>query len=290
MGNVDRFGACLREWRGRRGLSQLELGLRAEVSSRHISFIETGRSRPSRAMVMRLAGSLDLPLREQNALLLGAGFAPRYGERPLSDAEMSDARRALRIILEAREPYPAFALDRYWNLVLWNRPQGMLLRDVVPGGGTLADLNALDLVFQPGRVREQIENWPEVAAAVLRRLRRQIERLGPDERLAAILKKVLDAPGVTAIDAAADRAADPDTAPPILVPLRMNDGQRVLSWFTTLEVFGATGEATLEEMVVESFYPADDATRAFVEEMVFPPALMRQWMNRMAPGLHQNRA
>ena len=290
MRNLDRFGESLREWRARRGLSQMELGLRAEVSSRHISFIETGRSRPSRSMVMRLAGSLDLPLREQNAMLLGAGFAPHYGERPLSDAEMSDARRALRIILEAREPYPAFALDRTWNLVLWNRPQEMLLRDVVPAGGTLAEINALDLVFQPGRVREQIVNWPVVAAAVLRRLRRQMARLGPDERLAAMLKKVLEAPGVAALDAAADRAADRDTAPTILVPLRMNDGQRVLSWFTTLEVFGATGEATLEELVVESFYPADDATRAFVEEMVFPPAAMRQWMNRAAPGLHQNRA
>lgn len=268
MGNPEQFGETLREWRARRGLSQLELGLQAEVSARHISFIETGRSRPSRMMVMRLAGSLDLALREQNALLLGAGFAPHYGERPLTDAEMAGARRALRTILEAREPYPAFALDRYWDLVLWNRPQEMLLRDVVPDGGTLADLNALDLVFRPGMMREQIMNWPEVAAAVLRRLRRQISRLGPNERLAALLKRVLDAPGVATLD----RAADPDTAPAILVPLRMNDGTRTLSWFTTLEVFGATGEATLEELVVESFYPADEATRAFVEEMARPPA------------------
>lgn len=107
-----------------------------------------------------------------------------------------------------------------------------------------------------------------MAAAVLRRLRRQISRLGPDERLAALLKRVLDAPGVATLD----RTADPDTAPAILVPLRMNDGTRTLSWFTTLEVFGATGEATLEELVVESFYPADEATRAFVEEMARPPA------------------
>lgn len=289
MERVEPFGETLREWRARRGLSQLELSLRADVSARHISFIETGRSRPSRSMVMRLAGSLDLPLREQNVLLLAAGFAPHYGERPLSDAEMAGARRALRIILQAREPYPAFALDRHWNLILWNRTQEMLLRDAVPVGGTLADLNALDLVFRPGPVREQILNWTEVAAAVLRRLRRQIARLGPDERLAAALARVLESPGVAAIDAAG-RAADPEVAPPILVPLRMHDGRRTLSWFTTLEVFGATGEATLEELVVESFYPADDATRAFIEEVAPPPASMRQLMNRPAPRLHQNRA
>ncbi len=259
------FGSLLRGWRRRRGVSQLALGLQAGVSARHLSFLETGRARPSKAMVSRLAGALDLPLRETNDLLLGAGFAPRFSQRPLEDAELSEARRALQIILEMHEPNPAFVLDRYWQIILWNRTQALMLRDLHGPEGSPADLNALDLVFVPGRVRESLLNWEEVAVAVLRRLRRQTARVGPTDPLHDTWTRLLALPGVEALDRTAG-------TPAILVPMRMREGDRVLTWFSTLATFGAAGDITLEELVVESFFPGDEITRAFVAELAARPS------------------
>ena len=136
------FSAQIKDWRSRRGVSQLSLSLDAGVSTRHISFLETGRARPSRDMVMRLAQALDLPLRERNGLLLSAGFAPRFGQRSLNDDDMRQALRAVRLMLDAHEPYPAFALDRYWDIVLWNRPLEALLADLTRGGRSVEEINA----------------------------------------------------------------------------------------------------------------------------------------------------
>ncbi len=258
------FGIGLRGWRERRGVSQLHLALESGVSARHISFLETGRSRPSRGMVLRLATALDLPLRERNDLLLSAGFAPRYEERSLDDGEVREARRALQFVLDAHEPYPAFVIDRMWRIVLWNRPQALLLSDLTGPDGSPADLNVLDLVFKPGLGREDFLNWDEVAAAVLRRLRRQVARVGPDDPLQVKWSEVRSMPGVAEL---LGRVEDADRPAPILVPMRIRRGDDVFTWYSTLAAFGATGDVTLEELVIESFFPGDDATRELVHAL-----------------------
>jgi hypothetical protein len=211
-------------------------------------------------MVLRLADALELPLRARNELLLDAGFAPRYGERSLEDEALLEVRRALEFILEGHEPNPAFVLDRMWQIVRWNGTQGYLLRDLHDEGGSPADLNALDLVLAPGRMRDSLENWEEVAIAVLRRLQRQLSRVGSADPLHEVWKRLQSLPGVAELDLveSAHRSA------PVLVPMRIREGDQVLTWFSTLAVFGATGDVTLEELVIESFFPADDATRRFV--------------------------
>ena len=264
------FGDSLKSWRDRRGLSQLGLGLEAEVSSRHISFLENGRAHPSRAMVLKLAHALDLPLRERNDLLLIAGFAPRYEQRSLESADIQEARRALQFILDAHEPYPAFVLDRYWQIVLWNRTQEVLLSELVGSHGSPSDINALDLVFKPGMGREQFLNWDEVARAVLRRLRRQVVRVGPDDPLHRRWVDIQGLPGVAELGL----AEDSDRSPPILVPMRIRNGDSVFTWYSTLAVFGAAGEVTLDELVIESFFPGDDVTRAFVEQLATQTAAL----------------
>jgi transcriptional regulator with XRE-family HTH domain len=260
--NEQAFGAELRTWRSQRGLSQLDLALVAGVSARHVSFLETSQASPSREMVLRLADALDLPLRVRNSLLVSAGFAPRFGTRPLEDGEMEAVRRALRFHLEAHEPYPAFVLDRYWRIVDWNKSQAALLSDLADEDGSLAHLNALDLVFEPGLMRERFENWERVALTVLRRLRRQISRAGSDDRdFQRIWNRVCAAPGVDAL-----LHAVPAAPPSILVPMHIRQDDQTLTWFSTLTVFGAVEDATLEELVIESFFPGNEATRLFVEE------------------------
>lgn len=257
------FGPQLKRWRQQRGISQLDLGFQAEVSARHISFLETGRSRPSCSMVLRLADALDVPLRARNDLLLEAGFAPRYGARSLEDRDLIEARRALQFVLDMHEPNPAFVLDREWQILLWNRTQGYMLRDLHGAGGSPSDLNALDLVFAPGPIRTSFENWNEVARAVLRRLRKQLARVGPDDPLVGTWERILAQPGVAELD----RVEDPGRPAPILVPMRIREGNQVFTWFSTLAVFGATGDVTLEELVIEAFFPGDDVTRTYVERL-----------------------
>ena len=254
------FGESLRAWRQRRGWSQIFLGNEAEVSARHISFLETGRAQPSREMVLKIAGVLDLPLREKNELLLCAGYAPRFESRPLDSEEIQEARRALEFILEVHEPNPAFVLDRYWDIVLWNRPQALLLPQLEPAREAGMAVNALDIVFVPGMGREQFLNWEEVAGAVLRRLRRQLQRLGSDDRLHEKWREIRSLPGVGELSL----AENPEKPAPILVPMKMDGDGVVYTWYSTLAVFGATGDVTLDELVVESFFPGDDVTRDLV--------------------------
>ncbi len=257
------FGANLQQWRTQRGLSQMALGLEAGVSARHISFLETGRAGPSAEMVLRLSRALDLPLRERNALLVSAGFAPRFGHRPLDDGEMAQALAAARYLLEAHEPFPALALDRLWRIVLCNRPQAYLFRDLADEHGSLAHVSVLDLVFAPGPFRDSFVNWEEVAVAVLRRLRRQVQRAGRDREIRALWERVVAAPGVDGLI-----RAEPVPGPaPALVPIQVREGDRTLTWLNTLASFGASGDVTLEELVIESFYPGDEETRAYAAEI-----------------------
>ncbi|HEU5430142.1 MAG TPA: helix-turn-helix domain-containing protein, partial [Thermomicrobiales bacterium] len=190
------IGELLREWRERRRLSQLALALDADVSSRHVSFIETGRSRPSREMVLRLAERLDVPLRERNRLLLAAGFAPAYPERGLADPDLAQIRQAIDLVLAGHEPYPALAVDRHWNLVAANRAVASLLAGVAPDLLT-PPVNVLRLSLAPAGLAPRIINLPEWRAHVLERLRRQVEA-SADPALAALLTDLRSQPAPAA--------------------------------------------------------------------------------------------
>src|SRR5262245_13420592 len=176
------FGRHLRAWRRQRGVSQLELSLRAEVSQRHLSFIETGRSRPRAEVVHRIAQALDIPLRERNAMLAAAGLGPSYPELPLAAAPVAPFRDAIERLLRAHEPFPAIVIDRWWDVVAANRAATRMLP--LPDEGTV---NALDLFVGPGSLRDAIENFAEVGATFLHRLRREVADGGPDPRLEALL-------------------------------------------------------------------------------------------------------
>ena len=247
-------GQLLREWRERRNLSQLRLASRSAVSARHLSFIETGRARPSREMVLHLAERLDVPLRERNRLLLAAGYAPAYGERPLASEQMTPVREALDRFLSAHEPYPAIVVDRHWNLVLANGAIGFLIEGIAP---ELLEppANALRATLHPRGMAPRIVNFGEWSAHLLHRLRREIA-VTADAGLEALLAELRTYPGVRDEPPPVDAAA----AAEIVLPLQLRHGAGRLSFFSTLTTFGTAADVTLAELAVEAFYPADAAT------------------------------
>jgi transcriptional regulator with XRE-family HTH domain len=246
-------GALLREWRQRRRLSQLDLAGEADVSTRHLSFVESGRSLPSRDMLMRLAEQLDVPLRERNTLLVAAGYAPLYRERALADPQLAAARRAVDLVLKGHEPYPALAVDRHWTMVAANAALAPLVASA--HAGLLAPpVNALRLSMHPQGLAGVIDNWHEWRAHLLARLRRQIDASG-DATLAALLAELEAYPAPAHAQHAAH--GEPD---PVVVPLRMRTPHGVLSFFSTTTVFGTPVDITLSELAIEAFFPADDST------------------------------
>jgi transcriptional regulator with XRE-family HTH domain len=250
----------LRDWRTRRRRSQMDLALEAGVSPRHLSFIETGRARPSPETLLAIAQCLDVPLREQNGLLLAAGFAPRYAERSLGQDEMAGVRAALERLLAAHDPLPGLVLDRHWNVVLANRG-AHLLAQLLPESLRTPQINVFRASLHPDGMARLTENFAEWAAILLGTLRRAAERTG-DVHLAALLEEVLGYPGVQAIaDGAADAAGD---MPPLLVPCVLTLPFGRVSLFTTLTPFGTPRDVTLDELCVELFYPADDASAALL--------------------------
>lgn len=261
------FGDLLRRWRRRRGLSQLALSLDAGVSTRHLSWLESGRAAPSRAMVLRLCGRLDLPLRERNAMLLAAGYAPMYGERSLADPALQPAREALQRLLDAHEPAPALAVDRHWDLVAANRMVALLLAQVAPALRA-PPVNVLRLSLHPEGLAPMIEDFAGWRAHVLQRLRRQVESTG-DDGLRALQRELQALPmpagsPVGPIDRA-DAGADPEDAAAgshaaAIVPLVLHTPAGRLGFVSTVTVFGAPVEVTLAELAVETLLPADGAT------------------------------
>ncbi|MGY1815766.1 helix-turn-helix domain-containing protein [Blastococcus sp. SYSU D00820] len=241
-------GALLRDWRQRRRLSQLELAGDAGVSARHLSFVETGRARPSREMVLHLAEQLDVPLRERNRLLLAAGFAPQYGRRRLDSPDMAAVTRALDLVLTAHEPFPALVVDRSWELVMANRGIDLFTAGVAP---RLLEppVNVLRLSLSPEGLAPRILNLPQWRAHVLHRLGREAELTG-DPALAALHRELRALPGGT------DRSV-PDG---IAVPLRVRAGDDALSFLSTVTTFGTAVDLTAAELSVEAFLPADAAT------------------------------
>jgi len=254
--SASAVGDLLRDWRQRRRLSQLDLALEAEVSARHLSFVETGRSSPSRALILALAERLEVPLRERNVLLVAGGFAPAFPERGLDDPALAAARRAMELVLAAHEPLPALAVDRRWTMVRANRAVAPLL-DGVDEALLKPPVNVLRLSLHPGGLAPRIANLAEWRAHLLDRLRRQVEATA-DGALQELQQELLaypKPPGPPHPGAAGDRAYAG-----VVVPLRLRTDGGMLSFFSTTTVFGTPVDVTLSELALEAFYPADSAT------------------------------
>jgi transcriptional regulator with XRE-family HTH domain len=269
-------GPLLREWRQRRHLSQNDLALGSGLSPRHLSFVETGRSRPSPEVILHLAEHLDVPLRDRNSLLLAAGYAPRYRETPLDAPEMDTVRTTLDRLLAGHQPYPAVVVDRCWNLVAMNAAAGILTEGCAPE--LLAPpVNALRVCLHPGGMAPRILNLAEYGSHLLVRLRRQHAATG-DPALRDLIDELSGYPTVdtAAADAHgnADRAADPATDVVLLLHYASSAGE--LSLFSTIATFGAPNDITTAELAIESFYPADaptaDILRARAETVTPAPA------------------
>ncbi len=247
------IGALLREWRQRRRLSQLDLALDADISTRHLSYVETGRAAPSRAMVLHLAEQLEVPLRERNTLLAAAGFAPIYRERALDDPALQAAREAVDLVLRAHEPYPALAVDRHWNMLSHNRPVLALMEGIAPE--LLAPpLNVLRLSLHPQGMAPKIVNLSAWRTHLFERLRHQIA-VSADPVLAALLEELQSYP------------TPPDDVPyeaialnAVALPLQLRTAMGVLSFISTITVFGTPVDITLSELALETFFPADPFT------------------------------
>ncbi|HEV2347873.1 MAG TPA: helix-turn-helix transcriptional regulator [Actinocrinis sp.] len=251
------IGDQLRQWRERRRLSQMDLALQAEVSTRHLSFVETGRSKPSREMILRLAEQLDLPLRERNHLLLAGGYAPIYAESALDSPHMAAAREAVRRLLTGHEPYPAAVVDRSWNIVDANAVLGVFTAGSAPW---LLEppANALRISLHPDGMAPRTINLGEWRAHLLGRVRRQVA-ITRDPELSELYDELLEYPC---------HQPEPEVEVPgpgsIFVPLRVQYEDRELAFFSTIATFGTPLDITVAELAIESFFPADEETRRFL--------------------------
>ncbi|MCE9599366.1 MAG: helix-turn-helix transcriptional regulator [Spirochaetia bacterium] len=258
---TPRFGLLLKQWRQIRGKSQLDLALDASVSARHISFIESGRSLPSKEMIVTLATALNIPLREQNVLLNSAGFAALYGESKFDSDELRESRRALELILTKHEPYPAVVLNRQWDIISGNQAAqsffGFLL-DTEPAPN---EQNVLRLMFKQSLARKYVSNWPDVAQALIARTYREALGGVPDLTTMAILSEVLSYPGVP------ENLRTPDLSKPLapLVPVIFEKGNLRFNFSSLVTTLGTPQDVTLQELRVECFYPLDETTEKSME-------------------------
>lgn len=248
------FGEHLRSWRQRRRLSQLHLAQDADISTRHLSFVETGRAMPSREMVLRLAERLDVPLRERNALLVAAGFAPMYRERALDDPALAAARAAVELLLKSHEPYPALAIDRHWNLVAANAMVPHLLQ------GASAELikppiNVLRLSLHPDGLARKVVNLVQWREHIFERLRQQVHTTG-DAGTAALLDELRALPippEALNVQLAGEHFG-------VVMPFQFRTDAGVLNFISTTTIFGTPADVTLQELAMETFFPADTFT------------------------------
>jgi transcriptional regulator with XRE-family HTH domain len=252
----------LQRWRRLRRKSQLALALEADVSARHLGFVESGRANPSREMVLLLARALDVPLRERNELLVAAGYAPMYRETGLAAPELSQARKALEYILRQQEPYPAVVMDRHWNVVMTNAAAQRFFGAL---GGARPDgpANIMRLMFHPDALRPFVGNWPAVAEALVQRLHREAVGGVADDETLQLLEEVLAYPGVPHEWRTPGLEA---TALPFL-PIEFHAGELVLKYFSTVTTLGTPLDITLQEIRIESFHPADETTERYAREI-----------------------
>lgn len=264
---ASRFGRMLGDWRRLRGASQLELALACGVSQRHVSFLETGRSRPSRGMVLHLATVLEVPLDRQNAMLLAAGFAPVYGSRSLDAPEMRPIAGAIEHILDGQEPYPAIVVDRAYRILRANGALGTLVGFLI--GAERAEAvaagpsNAVELVLREDGLRPVLENWREVGTWLIRRLRAEAMLEGGEKEIGDLLDRVLELPDVAGLDRAAPIAEE---LPPTLA-LRFRKGDATLSFFSVVATVGTPLDVSLQNLRLELFFPADAATEAWLRRV-----------------------
>lgn len=260
------FAAALRYWRGRRGLSQLRLSVDADISQRHLSFLETGRAQPGRELVLKLGLVLDIPLRQRNAMLLAAGFAPAYRERSLSDPDMDAVKRALDFMLAQAAPYPALVVDRLWNLVMFNEPAARMMRHflglapdaLIPRDGSI---NVLKLTLDPAGLRPCLVNWEAVGADLLQWVQREAMGDGPASESTRLLDELMALPGIAAVarQPNLDRLALP------FLPMTLRKDGLELNLFTTITTLGTPHDVTVHELRLESFFPADAGSRAWFD-------------------------
>ncbi len=255
-------GDYLREWRQRRRLSQMDLALEAEISTRHLSFLETGRSQPSREMVLLLAEKLDMPLRERNIMLVSAGFAPVYSQRSLDDPALAGMRQAVDLVLKGHDPYPALAVDRHWSLVSANDALVSLIGDVDPAL-MKPPVNVLRLSIHPAGLARRIVNFTEWRNHLVHRLHRQVDATG-DAVLAALIEELRAYPTP---DAAARGSKTTHDYAGIVVPLQIQTDQGVLTLFSTTTIFGTPVDVTLSELAIEAFFPADPETASALRRL-----------------------
>jgi transcriptional regulator with XRE-family HTH domain len=251
-------GELVREWRTRRRRSQMDLALDVGVSARHLSFVETGRSKPSAELVLALAEHLDVPRRERNTLLLAAGFAPRHAETPLDAPEMARVRATLQRLLDAHDPYPGVVLDRLWNVVAANRAAAALV-DPVPAALAGPPVNVFRISLHPDGLAARTSNFAEWATVMLSQLHR-VARRTADAALIGLEAEVTAYPNVQALMTRPGWTWTEDVDRQLLVPCDLEIGGVTLSLFTTLTTFGTAQDITLEELTVELFYPADELT------------------------------
>jgi transcriptional regulator with XRE-family HTH domain len=258
------FGEHLRHWRQHRRLSQLDLAQDADISTRHLSFVETGRSLPSREMVLRLAERLDVPLRERNALLVAAGYAPMYRERPLDDPALAAARKAVELILKSHEPYPALAVDRHWNLVAANAMVPHLLAGADPSL-LQGRVNVLRLSLHPKGLAPKIVNLAQWRTHLFERLRQQIHATG-DSGLASLLEELRAYP---VPEEGRDTHLEGEHLG-VVMPFKFRTPQGVLSFISTTTIFGTPVDVTLQELALETFFPADETTAEALRKLSRP--------------------
>lgn len=253
------FGDLLRGWRRVRKLSQLDLALEADVSQRHVSFLESGRAQPSREMVVQLAGAMDVPLRERNVLLQTAGFAPLYRERGLENADMAAVRHALQLMLDHHEPLPALVINRGWDLVMANTAASGFLGAFSLGTSPGEPVNVMRLTFHPDGMQPLVANWDDVGPLLLSRLQREVTADPANTSLRRLYEEILEYPAV--LPAWRTAVWPPTTAP--LLHLEVQVGDVSLKLFTMISTFGTAQDVTADELRVESFFAADEATTAF---------------------------
>jgi transcriptional regulator with XRE-family HTH domain len=259
------FGRQLKQWRTARHMSQLTLATEAGVSARHLSFLETGRAQPSREMVQLLAGMLDVPLGERNALLVSAGYAPLYGERPLGAPELEPVRRALQFIMRQQEPYPALVLDGQWNIVMKNDGAHHIFEKFRSSTHKSDTINVMRTVFDPDGLRPFIVNWEEVAECLMCSVHREVAATGNDA-VTRLRDELLAYPGVPS------RWRTPDAVSPMapLVSMQLRKGDLSLAFFSMITTLGTPRDVTLQQLKIECFFPADAITEQIARRAAMP--------------------
>ena len=258
---ISAVGELLQQWRRTRNMSQLALALEANVSSRHVSFVETGRAQPSRDMVLQLAAALDVPLRERNALLLAAGYAPLYRESTLDTPELGAVSRALNAILAKQDPYPAVAMNRRWDILTTNAAATRFFSHVL-GGMTEGPANVVRMMFDPALLRPYVVDWATTAEALVRRIHRESLGGGRDDITATLLEEVLRYPDVPRRWTQLDAPLVP------VIPVTFEKDGRRFAFFSAVTTLGTPQDITLEELRIECFYPLDDATEQNIRAIV----------------------